>query len=76
MKSLVLSHRYLFKEAHVDGDIAVEATVEEISPSGDWTKLRHFPAGTYEWKKSEELEVIEELSQLPQIEIQKEGLAQ
>ncbi len=65
-------HRYLFKEAHLDGDIAKEATVEEISPSGTWTKLRHFPEGTYEWKLSNELEIFEELS--PQKIIQQTGV--
>ncbi len=59
-----IKHRYLFKECHVDGDLPVEATVEEISPSKVWAKLRYFPEGKYEWKKLEDLAVFEELSEL------------
>jgi hypothetical protein len=54
-------HRYLFKEVHVDGDHPFEASIEEISPSCHWVKLRHFPGGTFEWKSIQELEVFEEL---------------
>ncbi len=62
---LTVGHRYLFKDAHVDGDVAYEATVEEISPSLHWVKLRHFPAGTYEWRGLDKIALFEELSALP-----------
>ena len=59
---LKLSHRYLFVELKVDRTISYEAVVEEVSPSGKWTKLRQ-PSGMGEWIPTETAleQVAEEL---------------
>lgn len=62
---LEVGHRYIFREQHVDGDTPYEATVEEISPSLRWVKLRHFPGGIYQWRTFGTLVVFEELAALP-----------
>jgi hypothetical protein len=49
---LKLNHRYLFVELKIDRTISYEAVVEEVSPSGKWTKLRQ-PSGMGEWIPTE-----------------------
>lgn len=62
---VMVGNRYLFVTHHLDTDHDIwEASVEEISPSGHWVKLRHFPGGSYEWKHATELHVIEKLPPL------------
>ena len=59
---LEIGHRYLLKEVHVDGDRLFEATVEELSKEKpEAVKLRLIPEGTFEWKETWRLQILEEL---------------
>lgn len=59
---LKLGQRYLLKEVHVDGDKMFEATVDELSKEKpEAAKLRLIPEGTFEWKETWRLQILEEL---------------
>ena len=62
---LQVGKRYLLKEVHVDGDTLFEATVEELSTaSEEAAKLRLIPQGSFEWKETWRLQIVEELPPL------------
>jgi hypothetical protein len=68
VESLQVSHRYLFLEMHIDGDLPFEAFLEEVAPSGAYIKLRYLD-GSCGWEEVATVHVIEELGPMVKKEI-------